>query len=330
MSQSLSVVHDFEKELSSPGQIKALQSVLPTHIDVKQFCRLAVMAVQKSPSLLDAERQSLFQSLQNCAVDGLIPDGREAALVEFKTKNRQTNQFEKRVQYMPMVGGILKRVRQSGQIALITARCVYRNDEFAYWIDETGEHLRHVPAFAKGEDQGDMYLVYAMAKLTNGEVVVEPMSLAEIEKVKKSSRTSGAGPWVDWFERMAQKSVLHRISRRLPCSSDVAELMSRDHWMYEEGLSTAAAVAPKSAMKKISGAAGSEQEQNRLSAPQADQSAPTEDDALMMNDIMGRIMSAENVDQLKDMAMEIDRLHPNFIPDAVRAVDDRRKALGGK
>ena len=312
MTQALSVVRDFEKELGAPAQLKALQSVLPAHIDVKQFCRLAVMAVQKSPSLLDADRQSLFQALQNCAVDGLIPDGREAALVEFNRKDRKSNSFTKQVQYMPMVGGILKRVRQSGQIALITARCVYRNDEFSYWIDETGEHIRHVPAFSQGKEQGEMFLVYAMAKLANGEVVVEPMSMDDIQKVKGASRSGGVGPWKDWFERMAQKSALHRIARRLPCSSDIAEMMSRDQWMYDDK-----AIGES----KPQEAAVPGEEVAKLDAP------PSEDDALAMNELMRRILDAGSVDQLKDMAVEIDRLHPAFVNDAVAAVDDRRGQL---
>ncbi len=325
MSGQLSVLGKFEKELSDPRQIRALQSVLPAHIDVKQFCRLAVMAVQRSPSLLEADRQSLFQSLQNCAVDGLIPDGREAALVEFKRQDKKSKAFTKLVQYMPMVGGILKRARQSGQVSLITARCVYRNDEFVYWIDENGEHLRHVPAFAKGElDQGEMSLVYAMAKLTNGEVVVEPMSMADIDKVRGSSRSGDNGPWKYWFERMAQKSALHRMTRRLPCSSDLAEMMSRDHWMYEEGLSTQAALPDKKGPGKSRGDEPAVKELPDNTVP------PTEDDALIMNDLMGRIMNAKNVEQLQDYGVEIDRLHPDFVVDAVTAVDDRRGQITGQ
>ena len=231
MSKQLMVIDNFKKELASPQQIKAISAVLPPHIEANTFCRIAVMAVSKTPSLLNADRQSLFTSLQTCASDGLIPDGKEAALVEFKKKDKQTNQFVTMVQYMPMVSGILKRARQSGQISTITARCVYENEEFDYWIDENGEHVTHKPKF--GGDRGKFVLVYAMAKMKSGDVLIEPMDRAEVEKVKKASKTSSFGPWVDWYERMAEKSALHRIARRLPNSSELSEMMSRDEWMYD-------------------------------------------------------------------------------------------------
>lgn len=228
---NLTPVASFKQELGSPSQMAALASVLPEHIDVKSFCRITMMAVQNAPALLDADRNSLFASLQRCATDGLIPDGKEAALIEFNTKDKASGKYIKKIQYLPMVAGILKRARQSGQIATIAARCVYDNDEFDYWIDENGEHMMHRPNF--GGDRGNMRLVYAMAKMTSGEVVVEPMDMNEIQKVKDASKTSKYGAWVDWFERMAEKSALHRLTRRLPNSSELSEMMNRDGFMYD-------------------------------------------------------------------------------------------------
>lgn len=229
MSNHLVPVDQFKQELKA--QMSILKSVLPDHIDVKAFCRVAMNAVMMDPHLLEANRQSLFTSLQSCASDGLIPDGKEAALIEFNTKDKTSDQYIKKIRYLPMVAGILKRARQSGQVATIAARCVYENDEFDYWIDENGEHMNHRPKF--GGDRGNMTLVYAMAKMTSGEVVVEPMDMNEIQKVKGASKTSKYGPWVDWFERMAEKSALHRLTRRLPNSSEMAEMMSRDEFLYD-------------------------------------------------------------------------------------------------
>ena len=313
---NLPVVHVFEKELAS--QQRSLQSVLPEHIDVKQFCRLAVMAVQRAPTLLEADRSTLFAALQQCAVDGLIPDGREAALVEFNRKDKKSNRYTKTVQYMPMVAGILKRVRQSGRIKSITARCVYRHDEFGYWIDEHGEHLQHRPAFDK-ENRGQLYLVYAMAKMDNDEVVVEPMSLEEVEKVRKSSKSPDRGPWKDWFERMAEKTVLHRIGRRLPNSAEIAEMMDREKWLYEQG--KVSGVLTDGLQDKVDKEV--QEGQDRV----LELSAPTEDQSLLMNEVMGKVMHAQGVDDLRALGQEIEALHPDFAEQAAQAVDERRQAL---
>jgi recombination protein RecT len=226
MNMPVTIDH-FSQELES--QKTMLATVLPDHMPVERFIRAALIAVQMNPKVLEADRQSLFMSLQRCAADGLIPDNKEAALVEFNTKSG--NEWIKKIQYMPMVDGVLKRARQSGEIAVITARAVYENDTFDYWIDENGEHLNFRPNF--GDNRGAMKLVFAMAKLKSGDLIVEPMTMGDIEKVKSASKTSATGPWKDWFERMALKSALHRMAKRLPNSSEIMEMLDRGNFMYD-------------------------------------------------------------------------------------------------
>jgi recombination protein RecT len=227
----VAVIQQFQQEMQN--QSAELAVILPDHLSVERFMKTTTMAVQNNPELLNADRQSLFNSLLRCAGDGLVPDNREAALVEFKANlgTKEAPNWGKKIQYMPMVDGVLKRARQSGEVSLITARAVYQNDQFDYWVDEHGEHINHRPLFTG--DRGPMILVYAMAKMKTGDVVIEPMTMADIERVKASSKTSGFGPWKDWFDRMALKSALHRLARRLPNSSEIMEMLGNDNWMYE-------------------------------------------------------------------------------------------------
>ncbi len=229
MNQQISIIDQFKTELDSNSNL--LAEVLPKHLPIERFKRAAIIAVTNNPGVLDADRTSLFNSLQKCAIDGLVPDNKEAALVEFSTKIN--NHWIKKIQYMPMVDGVLKRARQSGEVANITARAVYANDSFDYWIDEDGEHLNHRPTFAS--DRGDMILVYAMAKMKTGDVIVEPMSMDDIIRVRNSSKNPDKGPWKNWFDRMALKSSLHRLARRLPNSSEVMEMLDQGNFLYNFG-----------------------------------------------------------------------------------------------
>ncbi len=224
-------VDQFRTELED--QKSMLQQVLPKHMPVDKFVRAAVIAATNTPSVLQADRQSLFNSLQRCAADGLVPDGREAALVEFNTNigTRDNPNWVKKIQYMPMIDGVLKRARQTGEIATITARVVYTADEFDYWVDEDGEHLKHRPEF--GDNRGDIKLVYAMAKLKDGLVIVEPMTKGDVDKVRQSSKNPKSGPWNDWYDRMALKTALHRLARRLPNSSEIMEMLDQGNFMYD-------------------------------------------------------------------------------------------------
>ncbi|MZR63823.1 recombinase RecT [Alcanivorax sp. DP30] len=228
---AIAPIQQFQQEIQA--QHKELKSILPDHLPVERFIKTAMIAIQSNPDLLNADRQSLFTSLQRCAGDGLVPDNREAALVQFNTNvgTRDNPNWVQKIQYMPMVDGVLKRARQSGEVSVITARAVHQNDQFDYWVDEDGEHLKHRPNFAG--DRGPMILVYAMARMKTGDVIVEPMTMADVEKVRSASKTGAYGPWKDWFERMALKSALHRLARRLPNSSEIMEMLGNDNWMYE-------------------------------------------------------------------------------------------------
>ena len=70
-------IESFKKELTA--QEKMISEVLPQHLSIEKFKRAAVIAVTHNPGILQADQQSLFASLQRCAVDGLVPDSANPA-----------------------------------------------------------------------------------------------------------------------------------------------------------------------------------------------------------------------------------------------------------
>jgi recombination protein RecT len=198
---------------------------LPKHITVAKFQRTVVSAVAGNQELLLADRTSLLSSCMKAASDGLLLDGREAALVIFKTKTGDGG-WIKAVQYMPMIGGILKKIRNSGELESITSEVVYDHDEFDRWIDEDGEHFKHRPSY--GEERGKAKLVYAFARTKDGGKYLEVMDVAAVEKVRAVSKAKDSGPWVQWWDEMARKTATRRLGKRLPMSTDVAEMFERD------------------------------------------------------------------------------------------------------
>jgi recombination protein RecT len=193
------------------------KAALPAHVSVEKFSRVAMTAIQNNPALQNADRRSLFGAVVRLAQDGLLPDGREAALVLFGNK----------AQAMPMIAGVLKKIRQSGEVAKISAQVVYENDHFLvkYGFDEDVEH--NPPALDK--PRGKPIGAYATAVLKDGSQLLEVMSYDEIEQVRAVSRASKNGPWVQWWGEMARKTVMRRLSKRLPMSTDLEdEVFSRD------------------------------------------------------------------------------------------------------
>lgn len=220
---------DFTKMGSEIG------AALPPHIPPERFMRVVLTAVQSDYSLLEADRKSLFEASMKVAQDGLLPDKREGALVIYAGK----------VQWLPMIGGILKKVRNSGELASISAQIVYEHDEFLYILGDE-ERIEHQPKM--DGDRGKPRAAYAIAKTKDGGIYREVMSLVDIEKVRKVSKASGKGPWVDWWDEMARKTVLRRLSKRLPMSSDMDDLLRRDDALYDFDKRGAAASAQTDGM----------------------------------------------------------------------------------
>lgn len=199
-------------------------AALPPQISPDKFIRTTLTAIQMQPELLNADRRSLFGAVMKSAQDGLLPDGREAALVIFRSKSGPM------VQYMPMVGGLLKKLRNSGELASISAQVVYERDQFDYVLGDE-EKIEHKPCLF-GE-RGDPIAVYAIAKTKDGAVYREVMSVEEVEKVRSVSRSGNGGPWTTWWGEMAKKTVIRRICKRLPSSADLDQVIAHDNENYD-------------------------------------------------------------------------------------------------
>lgn len=230
---------------------------LPAHITPEKFQRTLITAAQANPDLLKADRRSLIMSAMKAAQDGLLPDGREAAIVIFSSRKKVGNDWVSTdlAQYMPMAYGVRKKILQSGEISSLETNVVYRReaDEGAF-IFEAGTEamLRHRPMLdISDEDLADENIVaaYSVATMKDGTKSFEVMRRAEINKVRQASQTGATGktvkfgqnkgkeippkgPWVDWFAEMARKTVMRRHSKTLPMSGDVLDVEARDEAIY--------------------------------------------------------------------------------------------------
>src|SRR5262245_61627003 len=73
------------------------QAALPAHVPVERFTRFGLLAltkpeIQKAAATSDG-RRSIYDALLKCAADGLLPDGREAALVAYRTKDKASGEY---------------------------------------------------------------------------------------------------------------------------------------------------------------------------------------------------------------------------------------------
>ena len=179
--------------------------------DTDKFIQIACNFLDGKPKLLAANRASLFAEITKAAQSRLFLDGQEASLVPFKDQ----------VKLMVGYKGILKMVRNSGELASINAGVVYEKDTFEYFVDEKGEHIKHMPTL--GKDRGKPSQTYCIARIKGGnEPYIEVMSEEEVMSCKKVSRAGDDSPWNGPFaDEMRKKTVIRRISKRLPMSTDL-------------------------------------------------------------------------------------------------------------
>jgi hypothetical protein len=133
--------------------------VLPSHITVDKFQRTIATAALANPQLMSCDRQSLLIAAMKLAQDGLLPDGREAALVPFKTWNKDTRENVWMVQAMPMAWGVRKKILQSGQVVSLETGLVYRAEmEGGNFIYEIGMDppIRHRPKLDMTDEETGM------------------------------------------------------------------------------------------------------------------------------------------------------------------------------
>jgi recombination protein RecT len=194
------------------------KAALPAHVSVEKFQRVVMTSLQMNPDLLNADRRTLFMAATRAAQMGLLPDGREGAIVT----------FGKAAQFMPMVAGIMKLVRNSGEISTWSVQAAHQNDNFEVVFGDD-ERITHKRAL---KDRGPLIGAYSIVTMKDGEKSREFMDIDEIEAIRKRSRSGNAGPWKTDYEEMAKKTVVRRHSKRLPMSTDLDGLLREDDELF--------------------------------------------------------------------------------------------------
>jgi recombination protein RecT len=261
---------------------KEFETALPTAIPADRFIRTVVTAVQMQPDLLGADRRTLMSACMKAAQDGLLLDGREAGLSVYN--DRQNG--GKTVAYLPMVGGIMKKVRQSGEISSIRAHVVYEGDQFEYELGDE-ERIIHKPSLS--QQGGKALAVYAIARFKDGDIQREVMSFAQVEKIRAKATGIGKACWASEWGEMAKKTVIRRLAKRLPSSNDLDQVLQSDNAL-SQGVTQVAVIDEQPAQPAAIEAApvtvaalnrqiAAASETAAVSEPDSDETSPVEDDA---------------------------------------------------
>ncbi len=196
------------KTLTSSDFQGKLKTSLPSNIDPDRFTRVAITSLQQNPDILKADRNSLYLAILACAQTGLQPDGKQAALVRFGDK----------VQFMPMVAGIILRLAECG--ITCDTQVVHEGDLFDVEYGDNPKITHKPPKL--GTNRGEMIGAYAILRAKDGTVYREVMDAEQIKAVAAQSRSKNGLLWTQFASEAWRKSVLRRCAKRIAMPFDQA------------------------------------------------------------------------------------------------------------
>jgi recombination protein RecT len=208
------------------------QFALPAHIPPARFIRVVMTAVQNNPKLLKCSRTSLFNACMKCAQDGLLPDGHEAALVPFGDDPDSGQSKADIAQYIPMIAGIRKKVRNAKILTDWNVQVVQQGDAFDYQLGDD-PFIAHKPSPTGGRTRPVLF-AYSIATYPDGTKSREVMNADQIRDVQSKAKAK-RGPWSDpiFYPEMCRKTVAKLHAKQLPMSTDLDTVLRRDDELYD-------------------------------------------------------------------------------------------------
>lgn len=190
-----------------------LAEVLPQHLTPEKMIRLAFREINKNPKLKECSPESFVASILECAELGLEPGSAMGYvyLIPYFNKNSGLTECQVQTSYL----GEMELVKRSGKVSHLTAHLFHENDHFDYSLG-TNPKIEHTPSLTS---RGKILGAYAIARYTDDHLEIEVMGLDEIEHAKKSSK--GGNIWQEHFGEMAKKTVIRRLTKRLPKSVEI-------------------------------------------------------------------------------------------------------------
>jgi recombination protein RecT len=191
----------------TPHFEQALGNVMP----VQRLMRSIMISVERTPKLLNADRQSLLNAAMSAACLGLEVDGitGQAFFVPFAGKAQLIIGYK----------GMNTLAARSGYT--VQGEVVREGDAFEYELGDRG-FVRHKPKLG---NKGDIIATWATASSLSRPAIISVLGIDDVMAIM--AKSPGAkmqdSPWRDkniGFPAMASKSAKRRLGRSMPLNAD--------------------------------------------------------------------------------------------------------------
>lgn len=247
--------------------------------------------------------QSFLQEVVRAAHLGIMPDGKEGAIVNYGAE----------AAFMPMVEGFVKLIWGTGMVVDVNQNVVCEGDDFDFEEGDQG-YVRHRRSLTRAADAATIG-AWCVINLKTGGKLIEVVDQADLKKIAGVSRAT-KGPRVDWEREMHRKAPFRRIVKRMPKTEGLAALLAADDRHYDLTRSPSAALsgdAPAVPTNKLfSGRVAVRRPRKALDAPQEQlrEDHAQEQGEEEMGEAVDHstVHHAPNVDKLEDFIATLDAM----------------------
>lgn len=205
------------------------QLAMPKGAEAVQLVRDALTAMRQIPKLGECEPTSVLGALMTCAQLGLrVGVLGQAWVLPFWDGKTRGHKAQLIIGYQ----GYQELAYRSGKVQTIAARTVHTGDHFELAYRPAVDMI-HRPAY--DGPRGEPRLYYAAAEMAGGGfALTDPMTVADMQAYRDrhaSTRNRDGkvfGPWVDHFDQMAHKTMVRRLAKMLPKSTELAIAIAAD------------------------------------------------------------------------------------------------------
>lgn len=205
------------------------ERALPAHLEreAPTFTLCALTHIRRSDALMRCDKDSLLMALIQAAHFGLLPDGKQCALVP----------YGKEARFMPMVEGLTDMMYRSGAVASVRRGLIRANDD---WHIEPSAAPPRDFVFRPDllADRGEPIIAYAFCWMRGGgrsEVVTFTKAEAEAHrdrysKAYKQAESNGRknSTWHLEFPKMWQKTPVRMLAKEVSTSPEMRLLLLAD------------------------------------------------------------------------------------------------------
>jgi len=206
--------------LSRADVKKQLELALPSHVGMDRFLRVTTTTIMRNEKLMQCTPHSLLACLITCGQLGIEPDPVTGLAYMIPFKNKGVYEAQLIVGYK----GLLKLIRNSGELQSVSCQVVYENDDFLLQFG-LEERLEHTPTDG---DRGKPKGAYVIFRYKDGGYSFEYMSVNDINQIRKRSKSADSGPWVTDWAQMACKTVIRRHAKLAPISIELQRAAALD------------------------------------------------------------------------------------------------------